>query len=172
MDLSSFLRLPEGFHLLDTTLCPSGVKLQVCSQRPSSPCPQCAVPSEHIHSSYSRTVADIPCTGRQVTIQLHVRKFRCRNSLCSQKIFTERFPTSLRPWARKTVRLVEQITTLAMIAGGRGTETLAPTLGIRVSDQTTLRLLTQDPQAAVPSVTVLGVVIWFHINLDEKYLSW
>jgi transposase len=63
----------------------------------------------------------------------------------------------VRPWARKTIRLVEQMTSLGMAAGGRGAETVAPALGMRVSDQTVLRLLARchDPTAA--PVCVLGV---------------
>ena len=54
---------------------------------------------------YTQTVADVPCAGRQVTMKWHVHRFRCSNSACSLRNCTERFPTHLRPWAPKTLRL-------------------------------------------------------------------
>lgn len=100
---------------------------------------------------------DVPCAGRQVRVTLQVRKFRCRNSACSQQVFTERLPDYVRPWARKTIRLVEELTALGMATGGRGTELVAPALGMPVSDQTILRLLARCPEPVSGPVSVLGV---------------
>src|SRR5262249_19125835 len=76
---------------------------------------------------------------------------------CPQHVFTERVLDYVRPWARKTIRLVEQLTALGMAAGGRGTETVAPALGMQLCDQTVRRLVAgcHDPTAA--PVGVLGV---------------
>ncbi len=139
------------------TVLPSAVLVEVCSHRLSSRCPRCSGASDRVHRYYVRTVADVPCAGRQVCITLQVRKFRCSESTCAQKVFTERFPDYVRPWARKTVRLVEQMTSLGMAVGGRGTETVAPALGMRVSDQTILRLLARCHDPTMAPVRVLGV---------------
>ena len=50
-------------------------------------------------------VADLPCAGLRVPLILHVRKFFCQTVDCSRKIFTERLPAFVEPWARVTVRL-------------------------------------------------------------------
>jgi transposase len=88
---------------------------------------------------------------------LQVRKFRCRDSACPQQVFSERLPDYVGPWARKTIRLIEEMTSLGMAAGARGTETVAPSLGMSVSDQTILRLLARCPEPSVAPVCVLGV---------------
>src|SRR5258706_7446318 len=157
MDLSALLGLPEGLELLSVGELTSTVLVEVCSHRFTSTCRHCGIPSDRVHSDYTRTVADVPCAGRQVRITLQVRKFRCTNSACPRKVVTERLPDYLRPWARKTIRLVEEITSLGLAIGGRGTETVAPALGMHVSDQTVLRLLAMYPEPVAAPVTVLGV---------------
>ncbi|MGB8348027.1 MAG: transposase family protein [Ktedonobacteraceae bacterium] len=49
-------------------------------------------PSARIYEQYQRTVADVPCAGRNVILALTVRKFICRTPGCPRKIFTERLP--------------------------------------------------------------------------------
>jgi transposase len=157
MELAALLGLPEGLQLSNVTVLTAAVLLEIASHRLSSPCPRCRTPSDRVHSYYARTVTDVPCAGRQVSITLQVRRFRCRDRTCSQQVFTERLPDYVRPWARKTIRLVEEMTVLGMTAGGRGTETVAPALGMPVSDQTVLRLLARCPQPSAAPVSVLGV---------------
>src|SRR5260370_26765563 len=110
--------------------------------------------SRFLHSSYARTVADIPCAGQPVRIILRVRKFRCPDSACAQKVVTERFAEYLRPWARKTRRLVEALTSLGLASGGRGTQRVAPALGLPVSRQTVFPLLPPGPDPPVAPVSV------------------
>jgi transposase len=105
----------------------------------------------------TRTLADLPCAGRLVTVHAHLRKFRCANGQCSQRVFSERFPQYVRPWARKTTRLADVIHALGVALGGRGAETLAPLLGVRVSDQTVLRLLMSWPDPVLAGGQVLGI---------------
>ncbi len=157
MELAALLRLPAGLQLLNVTVWAAAVGVEVCSQRLTSPCPRCSRSSERVHSYYTRTLTDAPCAGRPLRITLRVRKFRCLERRCPQHVFTERLPDYVRPWARKTIRLVEQMTSLGMAAGGRGTETVAPALGMRVSDQTVLRLLARCHDPTVVPVCVLGV---------------
>jgi transposase len=157
MELAALLRLPAGLQLLNGMVLGAAVGVEVCSQRLTSPCPRCSCLSERVHSYYTRTLADVPCAGRPLRIILRVRKFRCLDRSCPQHVFTERLPDYVRPWARKTIRLVDQMTSLGTAAGGRGTETVAPALGMQVSDQTVLRLLARCPDPTVAPVCVVGV---------------
>jgi transposase len=102
-------------------------------------------------------MADVPCAGRQVTMNWHVHRFRCSNRACPQRIFTERFPTYVRPWARKTLRLGKTLQSLGMSTGGRGAQSLARHLGVVVSPQTVLRLLMASSDPTPAPVSVLGV---------------
>lgn len=157
MDLSRLLDLPQGLRVVEARILAAVVEVAICSHRPTSHCPRCGIPSPHIHRYYRRTVMDISCAGRAVRLRLQVRRFRCPLSDCAQKVFTERLPEYVRAWARKTLRLVETLTAVGMAVGGRGTETVAPALGLMVSDHTILRLLASRPEPAAPRVSVLGV---------------
>ena len=68
-------------------------------------CPVCRFPTQRIHSHYTRTVADLPWAHLRVVVQLGVRKFFCANGRCTRRIFTERLPQLVAPWARRTQRL-------------------------------------------------------------------
>ncbi len=158
MNLAPLFHLPKGVRLQQITLLPDAVVLDAATTSHGARlCPSCQMPSAHVHSSYTRTLADIPCGARHVTVRLQVHKFRCRNAQCPQHIFAERLPAYVQPRARKTVRMHDQLRALGLLAGGRGAETVAHLLGIRVSDPTILRLLHAGPEPAVPSVGVLGV---------------
>ena len=63
-------------------------------------------PSARIHSTYRRSLADLPSHGRAVWIKLATRRFRCVRATCSRRIFTERLAaTGAHPFARRTARL-------------------------------------------------------------------
>lgn len=91
-------------------------------------------------------------------LALRVRKFRCRNDQCPQRIFTERFPGFVHGQGRKADRVGELTRALGLALGGRGTQRLARLLGISVSGRTVLRLVMRDEAAPVSrDVHVLGV---------------
>ena len=65
----------------------------------SATCPHCRHASSRVHSRYIRRVADLPWHGILVRLELHTRRFRCRNSLCTQRIFCERLPRVVAHYA-------------------------------------------------------------------------
>src|SRR5216683_8257693 len=68
-------------------------------------CPVCHTHCERVHSRYVRVLADLPWMGCAVQLELHVRRFFCLNQECARRIFTERLPTVVAPYARRTTRL-------------------------------------------------------------------
>jgi transposase len=161
MELSTLFCLPAGMRLRAITVQPAVLSVEAAARPGPAPCPSCQTPSDHVHSYYTRTVADLPCSGRQVMLRLRVRKLRCRNARCPQRIFTERFPEYLQPWARKTLRVAHCIAVLGLLLGGRGAECVGRLLGVLVSAPTVLRLVMAHDatrsETAPLAVTVLGV---------------
>lgn len=157
MKEAALLALPEGMEIDQIQLTETGLKVSVISTHPQSCCPLCSQPSSHIHSHYHRTLKDAPCVGRQLELFLTVRKFFCRNLACSQKVFTERFPQLAEPWARMTIRLREQITSIGLATCGKGGVRLGNRLGIETSRNTTLRRMMDVPDDARASVVYLGL---------------
>jgi transposase len=87
MKEAALLALSEGMELDQIQITETGLVVSVISTSPQSCCPLCSQPSSYIHSHYHRTLKDAPCVGRQLQLSLTVRKFFCRNPLCSRKVF-------------------------------------------------------------------------------------
>ncbi len=73
----------------------------------SSICPVCGVKSSHRHSRYWRNFKDLPVQGVPVTLRVRLGRWRCRNTNCERKIFTERIPAVAAAHRQRTERLGE-----------------------------------------------------------------
>jgi transposase len=104
MERSPFLPLPEGMVLGQVELAQTQLIVEVISTQPCAHCPGCGNSSDAVHCQYQRTVHDVPCGGRKVVLRLKVRKFFCRTPSCPRKVFAERLPELVRPWARVSNR--------------------------------------------------------------------
>lgn len=157
MEESAFLPLPEGMSIDQVHQSESQLTVVVISTSPSAPCPGCGSSSEHIHSRYQRTIKDLPCAGRCVVLRLCVRKFFCLTLTCQRKVFAERLPTLVQPWARVTNRLVEALKALGLAASAEVSERLAPRLGMKVKAPTLLCYLRRIPPPSEVLVQKLGI---------------
>ena len=131
--------------------------LRVRSTQTRVHCPVCRFPTRRIHSRYTRTIADLPWAHYRVVLQLSVRKFFCANGRCTRRIFTERLPGVVAPWARRTERLLHWLTSIAVALGGAAGVRLSRGLGVAVSRRTLRRVLRRLPIPSFASPTVLGV---------------
>jgi transposase len=120
-------------------------------------CPRCRRRSRRLQSHYDRRLADLPCCGSPVTIQLRVRRFVCWYRRCSQRIFSERLPALMLPYARRTVRATAHLRASGFALGGAPAVRHARRDGLPVSRRTLLRLLRAAPSPAIGTVRVLGV---------------
>ena len=146
-----------GLKLENVAIATESISLSVASTQPEADCPICGSGSGRLHSHYERTVSDLPWAGRAVRISLRVRRFRCANRGCPRRIFAERLPSVVKPYARKTVRLREILLLVGFALGGEAGARLLVRLGLRASPSTLLRSL---HGAALPSFDppeVIGV---------------
>src|SRR2546425_13085397 len=120
MEGASLLALPEGMQIEQIQITENGLVIQIAATTPTSCCPLCAEISSSIHCHSQRTLRDAPCAGRRVQLLLTVRKFTCRNPSCERKVFTERLPTEVSPWARMTIRCCQQMTSIGLATCGKG----------------------------------------------------
>jgi transposase len=157
MERSPFLPLPEGMVLGQVEIAEAQLTVEVISTQPFARCPGCGSPSDHVHCQYQRTVHDVPCGGRRVVLRLSVRKFFCRMPTCHRKVFAERLPDLVQPWARVSNRLLEALKALGLAASAEVNERLAPRLGMRVKAPTLLRYLRAIPPPDDAPIRVLGI---------------
>jgi len=128
--------------------------------RSEAPCPLCGCLSGRIHSRYRRTLPDLPWNQLRVRLVLTVRKLFCDIEACTQRIFTERLPGIVAPYARRTTRLTDILRLLAFALGGEAGARLVDRLEMRTSPATLLRLIRRTPTPPVPTPHVLGVHDW------------
>ena len=92
------------------------------------------------HSSYVRTLLDLPMGGRSVQLRVVARRFRCDAPACARQIFAERLGP-VAPWARRTARLDTLGHHLGLALGGRPAAQFASRLMLPLSNDTLLRLV-------------------------------
>ncbi|HEY8285467.1 MAG TPA: ISL3 family transposase [Chloroflexota bacterium] len=121
---------------------------------PLARCPMCATPSSRIHSRYWRRAADLPWGMVTLHLLLSVRRFHCLARDCPRRLFTERLPHLLGPYARRTARAQEIARVVALAVGGEGGSRLIARLRMRLSAATLRRLIRQGevPPAAPPRI--------------------
>jgi transposase len=136
------------------------ITVVVTSTQQEVRCPECAQASQHVHSQYQRTVADLPCAGRTVRFELTVRKLFCHNDECRRVVFTERLPGVVAPWARRTVRLADEQRRIGYDLGGEAGARLGVRQGMVASADTLLRLVRGAPTVEQVTPRVLGVDDW------------
>jgi transposase len=157
MEGPAFLPLPQGLRITEICQEETSLLIKVLSERTSACCPLCEQSSDAVHSRYQRQLKDVPCGGQAVHLRLTVRKFFCHNQECQRKIFTERVPAFVQPWAQMTLRLIAAIEAIGLSTSGSLGGRLAARLGIVTSWMTILRRIMALPNSAPRAVTVLGV---------------
>lgn len=160
MDTSTLLADPAAVRLECFVSETNSITLVIHAIQKAPSCPKCSSPSRSLHSHYGRTVADLPWHGVAIKLQLHTRKFRCRNELCKQKIFCERLSKVVDSYARKIVRLNAVLTLLAFALWGEAGSRTAKGLNLSVSGDTLLRRIRSYKLPEIETPKVLGVDDW------------
>ncbi len=157
--LNSLLHL-SSFQITALVVEEHCVTLSIASRRMTACCPCCGHRSRWRHSRYHRVLADLPCSGMPVQLTIAARRFFCRNQCCARRVFCERLPTLVRPYARRTDRLLQLLTEVGFALGGEPGARLAVQLGMTASPASLLHLIRQAPASEVVSPTVVGVDDW------------
>lgn len=146
-----------GLRLEDTFIDADTVSLTLASTSLPVACPVCGHATARLHSHYRRSVADLPWSRRRVRLLLSVRKFRCPRIGCPRRIFTERLPSLVEPYARKTARLHEVLKLVGFALSGEAGARLLWRLGMVASPTTLLRYVRGAVTAAYPAPEAIGV---------------
>lgn len=94
------------------------ITLTVRSLQKAARCPICQTSSARLHSRYRRTLRDLPWGPFPVQVVLRVRRFRCARRGCPRRVFTERLPDLVAPYARSTQRFRDSLRTVGLALGG------------------------------------------------------
>jgi transposase len=136
---------------------PAGLVLLVAAKARAARCPGCGEPSRRVHSRYGRTVRDLPWGELPVRLRLRVRRFFCAAPACPRRIFTERLPGVVAPYARCTDRLAAWLTRVAFSLGGEPGARLLGHQRLPRSGDTLLRRIRATTLPAAPPPRLLSV---------------
>src|ERR1051326_210630 len=136
------------------------VTVTVRAASSTAPCPCCGSNSKRVQSWYTRTLRDLPASGRLVQLIVHVRRFFCHERTCPRKIFAERFPTFILPRVQFTLRLRETLRELGFALGGEAGARLGKHLSLPGSPDTLLRLVKGAPPPGASAPRVVGLDDW------------
>lgn len=157
MDSATLLADPSAICLEKIIQHDSSLTLVVKVTRTQAECPRCHRLSSRVHSYYTRTVADLPWHGVTVRLELRTRRFRCRNSLCTKRVFCERLPRVVAHYGRKTKRMNEALQLIGLLLGGEAGARATLKLAMKTSADTLLRRVRAAVKPCAPTPRVLGV---------------
>ncbi|MEO3978112.1 ISL3 family transposase [Streptomyces sp. CAU 1734] len=121
-------------------------------------CPGCGEVSGRIHGGYRRRLADLAVAGREVVIDLAVRRFRCPAAACGRRTFVEQIAGLTERFARRTPALRLALERIALALAGRPAARLAAHLSIPLSANSLLRLIRRLPDKNLSAAPrVIGV---------------
>jgi transposase len=157
MDAATLLADPTAIRLVKIIPHDCSLTLVVRATQPQTECPRCHRPSTRVHSYYTRSVADLPWHGVAVRLHLRTRRFRCKNSLCTKRIFCERLPRVVAHYARQSVRLDDTLRLIGLLLGGEAGARATLKLAMTTSPDTLLRRARRAVPPCSPTPRVLGV---------------
>lgn len=149
-----------GFEIDQVDDYPESLKIQAHSTAVDAICPDCGQRSGRVHSYYTRSPRDLPCSGRKVRLILNVRRFRCLNEQCKRKTFAERIPQVVPVHGQRTNRLTVTLQAIAFELSAEAGSRVTHHLNMAVSGDTILRIIRQVDLSPASPVRVLGVDDW------------
>ncbi len=124
-----------------------------------SRCPDCGKFSKRVHDRYTRTICDLPVFQYKTVILLAIRKFKCWNSRCKRKVFSEQNQVILR-YSRRTNRVLKILESFAIELTGKLGSFMSKQLFIDVSISTITRMAHNQQLPEIKQPRVLGVDDW------------
>jgi len=131
--------------------------LHLTSTQVSAACPLCQQLSHRVHSCYERTLRDLNWAECAITLVVTVRKLFCDNLECQRRIFSERIPQLVVPWARRTNRMTQHLQDTGLALGGSAGVRLLQKQDYTFSRDTVLRCLMRLPLPSIPLLKQVGV---------------
>ena len=158
MRLSQLVSLP-GIRVSKIDHTDGKVIISVSVVRNRSPCPLCGHFSQSVHGSYSRTISDLPVFNNAVNLLLKVRKFKCYNAGCIQKVFSEQTP-HIKRYCRRTARAALLLDSISIELTGKLASKISKQLFMPISTSTFTRIAHRQPLPEIEQPVVLGIDDW------------
>lgn len=140
------------FHNQDLTR----LHLYVKSHKKDAVCPVCGHASGKLHSTYKRTLQDLPIRGKSTYLHVTAYKYLCINSKCSRKVFAEDL-TFAKANKQRTDALNQLILSVSLFMSNEGASRILKHNGISVSADSIQDLYDNITFEEITDVTEIGV---------------
>lgn len=149
-----------GVVFYDSVISDNLILLSARLKGKTAKCTCCGKRSKSVHSSYTRKLTDLSSSGRAVKIIFKVRKFRCRNSSCTQTIFSEQHLPLTQRYSRLTERTTHYLQRLLVEVSARKGEYISSLFSIKQSSSTCLRIVKSIEMPDYNELTTIGIDDW------------
>ena len=151
---------PDGCRLDNCLIESTSISISLRATAPTASCPLCGSEARRVHSRYHRRLADLPCFGLSVRLQVTVRRFFCPRPECPRRLFAERLEGFVRPYARTTDRLRQAHSAVGFALGGEPGSRLTILLSMTTSPDTLLRRVKRFKDDSAPPPRFVGIDDW------------
>lgn len=132
---------PSNIKILSTNIDKDKVFITAKSLTRTQCCPYCGASTSKYHSTYERTLQDLPVLGKKTVIKLKAHKYYCMNDECITKQFCETVDDFCSCQRRMTTRLEDFIAILAVNSSCEGAARICKYMGITTNGDSIIRLL-------------------------------
>jgi transposase len=141
----------------DLQIEPGELRVTIRSGTAEADCPACGASSARVHGRYSRSLTDLPSTGRRTVLVMRARRFVCANFECPKRTFAEQIPGVTRRHGRWSERLRSVLEKIGLALAGRAGARMCGVIGVRASRSTLLRLVCALPDPSPPAPVAVGI---------------
>ena len=117
------------------------ITITIKSMKGSHVCQECGREMRIYHSTYVRTVQDLPIFQKSVILKIKAYEYNCINTECPVSTFAEDYEGFVGKSNRMTNRLEDFMQTLALETNCEGAAVICEKLGIKISGDTIIRSL-------------------------------
>lgn len=128
-----------GFHQESLSPINGSYYVTLSSTRQGARCPVCGQFSNHVKGCYQRSLQGLEIAGHPLTLMVNVRKFRCSNTACQRKVFSEPLSALASSYARNTRKVEERIRSMSLKTTSRIASNLLHEQNIFCSQSSCLR---------------------------------
>jgi transposase len=146
------------------------VRIDAQTTSQTATCPGYGIVFKRVHSRYARRLSDSSISGREVLIDIRVRRFFCGSGGCGKKTFAEPLAHLAVRYGRRTELAGQLLASVGLALSGRAGARLAGRLGLPVNRMTLIRTIRRVPDPVLDTPSVLGVDE-FAIRRDHHYAT-
>ena len=113
------------------------------TKKQKSKCKYCGQESEKVHSTYKRTISDLPIQNYKVKLIINVKKYFCNNTKCQHTTFAEPLEF-IEDNAIRTKRLDNYINKIGLKTSSKDAERQIKDTHVNISNNTILRIIKKN----------------------------